>query len=234
MPVGTAVVWFKLGINDGSTGQYIQFRKKGNSNWVSSATDRTQTANIGKDGIYPVLVDSDRICEYRTSNTTFTAINFVVVGWELNEEAQAGPYNQTGYPLQFNMFTKEPDAVGQGTWINAVNALYPYNGSLYNSSDNDGDNFSVDFRVPAGTYKLRFNFPRRSSRGIVDVYVDALEVGSIDGYNAATDHDYIAEITGITITDAAHVLKFEVDGHNASSIGYFFTCSGMVWQRTGD
>jgi hypothetical protein len=135
-------------------------------------------------------------------------------------------------PIYWNMVTGDPDAIGQGTWTKVVDVSFWYNVLFRNTTHNDGDNFSVDFRCPAGTYTIGFNAEKAINRGIVDVYIDAVEVGSVDLYNGSTVMNYRAAITGISIAEGAHTLKLQVDGKNASSSDHYFSTSGINLQRT--
>ncbi len=135
-------------------------------------------------------------------------------------------------PIFWNMLTVAPDVVGQGTWVRAVNSSFLYGGQFYNTTSADGDEFSVNFRCPVGTYTIRFSAIKDSDRGIVDTYVDASEEDSIDLYAAAADYLNVVEITGVSITAGSHTLKFVVDGKNGSSSDYFLNVNGISLQRT--
>lgn len=136
-------------------------------------------------------------------------------------------------PIFWNMLTSDPDVVGQGTWARAVSGAYPCNGYLLNTTTADGDNFTLNFRCMAGTYTLKFNSPRGTNRGIIDIYVDGSEEGSFDNYNGSTVELTVRAIAGIVIaTSGTHTLKFQLDGKHASSSDYIFTPSGIQLLRT--
>lgn len=139
-------------------------------------------------------------------------------------------------PIYWNMLTNEPDAVGQGTWIHFAQTSHLYNGAFQNSTGVDiggnGDNFTMNFRCPAGTYTLRFNSTTSTFLGIIDVYIDASEEGSFDAYSAAIDYNNIEEISGLVLTSGEHALKFQIDGKNALSSAWYMRLSGITLQRT--
>ena len=135
-------------------------------------------------------------------------------------------------PLYFNMLTLTPSSIGQGTWIRGVDSSRLYCGYFYNSSGVNLDNFSIKFYVPAGTYTLQFNANKNTNKGIVDVDIDGVEKGSFDLYAATLNALNIAEITGLVLNSAEHTLRFRIDGKNASSTGYYFTASGIVFSKT--
>lgn len=133
-------------------------------------------------------------------------------------------------PIFWNMLTAEPDVVGQGTWVYVLTADADlYNGIFFNSSDTDGDNFTCNFRCPAGTYTLRFNAPKAAVRAIVDVDIDGSEEGSFD-LNGAIDPINIEEISGLVLSAGEHTIKFRIDGKTGTN--YFFAISGIILQKT--
>jgi len=134
-------------------------------------------------------------------------------------------------PIFWNMLVAAPDAVGQGTWTQTQANTHIYAGYFQNGGVN-GDNFSCNFRCPAGTYTLRFNASKYTNRGVVDIYMDAGEEGSFDLYAGSLDETNIEEIAGLVLTAGEHILKFQLDGQHASSSGYYFAASGIWLQRT--
>jgi len=134
-------------------------------------------------------------------------------------------------PLYWNMLTRAPDVVGAGVWGRIVGPNL-YSGYFYNTSNNDGDNFTVNFRCMAGTWTLRFNAHQNSDLAIVDVDMDTVEIGSFDNYAAAPSGLTIREIAGLALTGAEHALRFRVDGRNAASVGWLFYTHGIYLQRT--
>ncbi len=131
-------------------------------------------------------------------------------------------------PIFWNMYTMEPDAVGQGTWIINFDSLGTY---MLNSSNADGDNFTCNFRCPAGTYTLYMNLRKAPNLGIVDVDIDASEEGSFDLYNA-TGIANAEKITGLVLSAGTHTIKLRLDGKNGSSSAYYIVIGDICFQRT--
>lgn len=150
----------------------------------------------------------------------------------MGNSAWAGNVGVATIPIFWNMATAEPDVIGQGTWSRIVDTAFLYNEQFFNTTDNDGDNFTMNFRCPAGTYTLRFNAPKFSSAGILDIDIDASEEGSFDLYAAVRDTLNIEEITGLTLSAGSHTLKFRIDGKNGASTDHIITLSGIYLQRT--
>ena len=145
-----------------------------------------------------------------------------------------GKANFTPSPITTNMLTRDPDSVGAGTWARGVLNTLLYCGFFGNVASNaDGDNFTVKFWLPAGTYKLRFNAIKNTNRGIVKVEVGATDLGNTDLYAAALDPLNVAEYTGISITTPGeYAVKFTLNGKNASSSDHVLTVEGIEFIRT--
>jgi hypothetical protein len=138
-------------------------------------------------------------------------------------------------PISWNMLTTKPDSIVQGTWARAASSSRLYGGDFTNTTAANGDSFVCNFRCPAGTYTLRFNAVKAADAGIVKVYIDNVQVGTVGGYDeyaATTDVANVEELTGLVLTAGAHTLKFELSGKNGSSTSYRFRTSGIWLQRT--
>jgi hypothetical protein len=79
VPSDAKCVLLRVSLKDDATGKYIIFRADGNEGGNQGGI-RTQVANvtIQQNVLTPII---DGIVEYSCSNTTFTAISIVVVGW---------------------------------------------------------------------------------------------------------------------------------------------------------
>lgn len=91
---------------------------------------------------------------------------------------------------------------------------------------------SLNFRAMAGTYQLRFNAIKASNRAILDVDMDAGEIGSFDLYAIGNDQLNIEQIAGIILTAGAHTLRFRVDGRNGLAIDWIVSFQGISLVRT--
>ena len=140
--------------------------------------------------------------------------------------------SRAAIPIFWNMITIAPDAVGQGSWSRLVNASAFYNALFSNGAGADGDNYTINFRCPAGTYTFRINAWKDAWSGIVDIDIDGVEIDSYDLYAAVSDYDNIEETTGLSLGRGEHALRFRVDGRNGSSNGWNFIHQAMNLQRT--
>lgn len=83
VPAGAKAVMLGISMKDNTVDKYLQFRKNGNVNTYAAVLWRTQAANVTMGFEIIVACDSNRIIEYSASNTTFTFINIVILGWFL-------------------------------------------------------------------------------------------------------------------------------------------------------
>jgi hypothetical protein len=83
VPTGAFAVLLKTQLEDDAADSVIQYRTNGYSNIITASTVRTQVAGINAEKDSIVFMDANRVIEYRATNTTFTAINVVVIGWWL-------------------------------------------------------------------------------------------------------------------------------------------------------
>jgi hypothetical protein len=128
--------------------------------------------------------------------------------------------------LWINPMAIEP-TVGQGTWGQTQSSADLYAFTVQNSaSAADGDNITFAFNCPAGTYTLKTFAITAANQGIVDVYIDNVEVGSSDRYSAATVRRAPFSITNVTLAAGAHTIKYQEDGKNGASSAYRFVTQG--------
>lgn len=147
--------------------------------------------------------------------------------------APSGYTPGVGHRICMNMMTDEPASVGQGTWSAGRDSNYFYCGRFLNNTHNDGDNFTMNFSVPAGTYKLRCNTAKSSNRGILKIYTDTVNLqGTFDLYAAALDATNISEVNGIVLSEGDHTITFTVDGKNGSSSDHYVSIEGISLERT--
>lgn len=137
-------------------------------------------------------------------------------------------------PVVTNMLTRAPDVTGQGTWVRATSDNYVYNALFYNSTSADGDNFTINMFLAAGTWTVRISTMKNTTFGIMKVEVGSTNLGNTDLYAAAPNYLAIAEYTGLAITvSGEYAVKFTVNGKNASATDYFIAATQIEFIRTG-
>jgi microcystin-dependent protein len=80
-PVGTKSVRIRLSIKDDAPDSEIVFRKNGNTNIYAIEGAVTQVANQAIPAYITVPCDANRVIEYNATNTTWTSIYAVILGW---------------------------------------------------------------------------------------------------------------------------------------------------------
>lgn len=136
-------------------------------------------------------------------------------------------------PLWYHIGHLGADSVGQGTWALTATGTPKYAFWFGNdfATSADGDNFTQSVWLPSGTYTFMFDYWQGTAMPILDVYVDGVEVGSVDLYGT-TDYTKQKSITGIVLGQGKHLIKFQIDGKNASSSAYAVRLLGAKWTRT--
>lgn len=123
-------------------------------------------------------------------------------------------------------------SVGQGTWAAVVNGSY-FNGTYYGNANADGDNVSFYKYFIRGTYSFIVNFTKGTNFGIIDVYIGSQKIMTYDSYAAAASYSSRAVVNNIEIPEGFLVLKFQVNGKNDSSGGYYCRFCSFSFERTG-
>lgn len=92
----------------------------------------------------------------------------------------------------------------------------------------------VEWKVnlAAGTYSIDLCHLTFSSYGILDVLVDAVSVGTVDGYSAGSANK-LTTFAGITVATAgSHTIRFICETKNASSSNYSYAINGFTMTKT--
>ena len=81
VPANAEAVLLYVAIDDDAVSSQIAFRKNGNTNEQALGRVRVQVANVYVDADMVISLDSNRVIEYKATNTTFTGISICVKGW---------------------------------------------------------------------------------------------------------------------------------------------------------
>ena len=132
----------------------------------------------------------------------------------VNSAASPGEGHIVIFPLDYS-------SIGAGDWALNINALSWYSAYLKQTTPANGDNISYQVYLAAGTYSLLVIHHKNTVAGIVDIYIDATEVASIDMYLNPLTWNYRNVTTGISVaTSGLKTLKFQLHGKHASSSNY--------------
>jgi hypothetical protein len=124
------------------------------------------------------------------------------------------------------------DIENVGSWGVTWDITYVAGVMLYQNFPGNGNYVTFPFKVKAGTYAIRVGAVLSSTHGIVDIYVDGVEVGSQDLY-ASPDSWTTKQITGLALAAGEHTIKFMIDGKNVSSTDYQSFINFCCIYRTG-
>jgi hypothetical protein len=189
--------WLALAITDATTGQTFndQFQVNIPSTLGGTMAYVGFTAGTGGE------VSTQEILNWNFASGTPTmqdATQFVAANL-MSSSTSSGPSYQVVAWTQF--------ITGNGTCLYATKP---------------GDNVTINVSVPtAGTYDLRFSTKKHSVRGIGQLSIDGVNVGSpMDQYSAA-DLWYETDLGNVTLTAGSHAIKLTVTGENAASTGYY-------------
>lgn len=119
-----------------------------------------------------------------------------------------------------------------GSWAFGVDTTFVLNGCLYGGSD--GLEIHWYTYLGAGTYTLTTLTNKSNYNGIVDIYIDAVEVASFDLYDSSTElKNQLNTQSSITVASSGvKEIKFVIDGKNGSSNGYRAKLQALVFYRT--
>lgn len=80
VPASAFIVKLKLLVRDDAADSYVRIRRDA-VNVTNNINGRVFVANIDAALVQDVSIDTDRLLDYLTTNTTFTAIFVTVLGW---------------------------------------------------------------------------------------------------------------------------------------------------------
>lgn len=118
---------------------------------------------------------------------------------------------------------------GRSLSSGATPAAYFVIASTGNSNDGDSEEFGI--WINAGTYQITEIGPTSATSGKTDWYIDDVSIATgLDHYSASTVH-YVTKtvVASVAIaTSGYHILKWKINGKNASSADYVFGLSYMM------
>lgn len=115
----------------------------------------------------------------------------------------------------------------------AKNTQYLTNGIKYNSPSALNDEINFDVILSAGTWTIEVMHDKGVDRGMVEVALDGVAVGTIDGYDAGGLYDVRSNISAVTIAATGKKrLRLKVTGKNASATNHIFALQHIQLRRT--
>lgn len=114
----------------------------------------------------------------------------------------------------------------------AKNTQYLTNGIKYNSPSALNDEINWDVVLGAGTWTIEVMHDKGPDRGIVEVALDGVAAGTIDGYGAGS-YDVRTNISAVTIAATGKKrLRLKIAGKNASATNHIFALQHIQLRRT--
>lgn len=122
-------------------------------------------------------------------------------------------------------------AASQVNWTTKVSSGRVLGGLQSSGVQNDEVTFNA--YLAAGTWTFHLLHVRDANRGIYTVSFDAVDVGTIDGYNASSFANAQGNITGISVATSGIVaIRLKMATKNASSSSYFGDVQLLQMERT--
>lgn len=205
VPSGATAVALRVVLTD-DAGQYIQFRKNGDSNDVAHPSVRTQVNAVAVIHQITVFCDSDQVIEYRTTSATWAQIDVTVYGWITNVSNSVLGYSDKlidrGDPADWDF--EETDLTTDASWY-------------------DLDCSSI---VPAGATHIAF---RGYINGSANDYFQIRKNGNSNAYTAQTmtcQRTGPIEFCWIVPCDASRIVEYAAA--NVSWTGIKIVITGWV------
>lgn len=138
---------------------------------------------------------------------------------------------ESDYPTFLNHFWGSGNAYNgttQKTWNKSVSSANDFCRNASLSSPALGDTIEFKFPLKQGTYTLEFTHLKRTTDGIVSLYIDNNLIATLDAYNSSTTNtNRLIQTVSISFT-GLHTFKSVITGKNTSSTGHGFSASALL------
>ena len=123
--------------------------------------------------------------------------------------------------------------IGQGSYALIFNATYMNRTAFFNSTTNDGDNYTLKAYLSAGTYNMIMYVGTNTNGGKIDVYIDAAKISTVDTYaTSAICNVKKVESSIIIGSSGLKDIKLLVNGHHVSSSAYACQVHTICFYKT--
>jgi hypothetical protein len=125
------------------------------------------------------------------------------------------------FPDATAFFVDEATVTVGNAFTLTLDALERYGWWQYQNAAANADSWEKKIFLKAGTYTIYVLGMTAPSRGIQEIFIDGVSVGTIDWYNGSLVYNQVKTIASVTVTgDGRHTFKSTVNGKNASSSDY--------------
>lgn len=138
-----------------------------------------------------------------------------------------------GYSIFNWMLAGVYSQTSPGTRAGAQSSLALGGGGFYNNPGALNDEYTNNYYLDAGTFKLAFIYIKTSASPIQTFKINGSSVGTIDEYNGSTTYNNYSEITGITVAAGQQPVQVISASRNGSSSGYFYNDQSLALIWTG-
>ncbi len=125
------------------------------------------------------------------------------------------------------------DTIVQGTWVwNHASTQYA-SGFWYNSSNSSDDELTYKVYLAKGTYTFTVIAKTGGDRGILEIEIGGVSVGTIDLYSSGSVDNVILSITDIVVSvSGLKTINYKIAVNNPSSSGYKIAVSAFSFIRS--
>jgi hypothetical protein len=135
------------------------------------------------------------------------------------------------FPVAVAFFVDEVTKTVGNAFTLTLDALERYGWWQYQNAAANGDSWEKSIFLKAGTYTISVLGMTAPSRGIQEIFIDGVSVGTIDWYNGSLVYNQVKTISSVTVTgDGQHTFKSTVNGKNGSSSDYQLLLT-KVWMK---
>ena len=140
------------------------------------------------------------------------------------------------YPKRATMWHDESTVIAGNGLINSLNASQVYVTRSYQNTAANGDSFTNGCYLAAGTYTFYVLGTTNTNTGIVDWYLDDVEIVTAqDWYSGASVANVIKSQASVSVSmDGWHTVKAIVDGKNGSSSDYYIVLTKFWFKQAAD
>lgn len=209
-----------------------QLMEEVDADTLAVATNELEALGLAHIG-YVIFVETGGGAIQLVGNVKNQLANQVRQQLQINRNAQISQPRDHVYR---NLLTEGAELIIAGTWLPRVDATMLFNGTFDNSTaDANADECIARIYIPSsGVWQMVANAPVGPNGGIVEIYMDGVQIGAPAGYDLyAVGADPLAQIVvpGFALAAGAHELAFRVNGQNMASAGFWVLLSGICFRR---
>ena len=132
--------------------------------------------------------------------------------------------------IDINVFISSTSNTNWSTLQANASAVYAF---YLESSGVQNDQITFTTYMLSGTWTIQIMHSKNTNRGIMDVQIDGVSVGTIDGYDGAAQENQTGTISGVIVsTSSSKAVKILMSTKNASSSAYIGSINHIRLMKT--